>query len=68
MVLFTEGLYLKEEEKKQFLEDFKKADIDKKLDMWYFAAEQAGIWEEIINEISTIAQAQNPTRGGADDE
>jgi len=47
---------LKEEGKKAFLEDFKKAEISKKLDMWYFALEQIAIWEELISEMSTIAQ------------
>ncbi len=47
---------MKEEDKQAFLEDFKKAEISKKLDMWYFALEQIGIWEELISEMSTIAQ------------
>ncbi len=51
---------MKEEDQKVFLEDFKKADIQKKLDMWYYAIEQDSLWEEIITEMSFIAQAQNP--------
>lgn len=47
---------MKEEDLQKFLEDFKKADISKKLDMWYFALEQISIWEEIIDEMATIAQ------------
>jgi len=47
---------LKEEDKTTFLQDFKKAEISKKLDMWYFALEQIAIWEELITEMSTIAQ------------
>jgi len=47
-----------EEDKKTFLEDFEKADINKKLDMWYYALDQEAIWEEIISEISDIAQMQ----------
>lgn len=50
---------MKEEDKKTFLEDFKKADISKKLDMWYFALEQEMIWGEIISEMSDIAQIQS---------
>ena len=49
---------MKEEDKKVFLEDFEKADINKKLDMWYYALDQEAIWEEIISEISDIAQMQ----------
>jgi len=47
-----------EEDKKAFLEDFGKADINKKLDMWYYALDQEAIWEEIISEMSDIAQMQ----------
>ena len=50
---------MKEEDKKAFLEDFRKADISKKLDMWYFALEQEMIWGEIITEMSDIAQIQS---------
>ena len=54
---------MKEEDKKAFLGDFKKADISKKLDMWYFALEQEMIWGEIITEMSDIAQLQNVKKG-----
>ena len=47
---------MKEEDKKAFLDDFKKAEISNKLDMWYFALEQISIWEELITEMSMIAQ------------
>ena len=47
---------MKEEDKQAFLDDFKKAEISKKLDMWYFALEQIAIWEELITEMSMIAQ------------
>ncbi len=46
---------MKEEDKKAFLEDYKKFDVSKKLDMWYYALEQEASWEEIITEISNIA-------------
>ena len=49
---------MNEEDKKAFLEDFEKADINKKLDMWYYALDQEAIWEEIISEMSDIAQMQ----------
>ncbi len=45
-----------ENDKKTFLDDFKKADIEKKLDMWYFAIDQEAIWEEIMDEMSKIAR------------
>jgi hypothetical protein len=47
---------MKEEDQQKFLEDFKKADVPKKLDMWYFALEQVSIWDELIEEMATIAQ------------
>jgi len=54
---------VKEEDIKMFLDDFKKADITKKLDMWYFAVEQEALWEEALAEMSMIAQATNPQKG-----
>jgi hypothetical protein len=47
---------LNEKDKQTFLEDFKKAEIAKKLDMWYYTLEQIRIWEELITEMSMIAQ------------
>jgi hypothetical protein len=47
---------VKEEDAKAFLNDFKHADINKKLDMWYYALEQDALWEEIISEVADIAQ------------
>ena len=46
---------MNEDDKKVFLEDFKKADIQKKLDMWFYAMEHIGIWDQIIAEMSFIA-------------
>lgn len=48
---------------KTFLDDFKKANMDKKLDMWYYAVDQEALWEEILAEMSMIAQAANPQKG-----
>jgi len=59
-LVLQQGFDVKEEDKKAFLEDFKKADINKKLDMWYYAIEQESLWENIITEMSFIAQMQNP--------
>lgn len=47
---------MNEEDKKMFLEDFKKADLQNKVDMWFYALEQVGLWEEIIAEIADIAK------------
>lgn len=49
---------MNEEDKKMFLEDFRKADVQKKMDMWFYALDQVGLWEEILAELSTIAQMQ----------
>jgi len=46
---------MNEDDKKVFLEDFKKADIQKKLDMWFYAMEHIGLWDQIIAEMSFIA-------------
>ena len=50
---------MNEEDKKAFLEDFRKADVSKKLDMWYFALEQEMLWEEILAEMSDVAQVRH---------
>ncbi len=49
---------MNEEDKKEFLEDFRKADGEKKLDMWYFALEQEVLWESILADMSEIAKEQ----------
>jgi hypothetical protein len=49
---------MKEEDKKEFLEDFRKAEGEKKLDMWYFALEQEVLWESILADMSEIAKEQ----------
>ncbi len=53
---------MNDQDKKTFLADFKAADIQKKLDMWYYAVEQEGFWEEILAEMSMIAQAASPQK------
>jgi hypothetical protein len=53
---------MNEEDKKRFLEDFSKSDVSKKLDMWFYALEQEALWEEILAEMSTIAQMKTPQR------
>ena len=54
---------MKEDDKKAFLDDFKKAEVSTKLDMWYYAVEQEALWEEILAEMSMIAQVANPQKG-----
>ena len=55
---------MNEEDKKAFLDDFKKADINQKLDMWYYALEQESIWEDIIAEVADIAQMDQMKKVG----
>jgi len=47
---------MNEEGIKAFLEDFKNADIEKKMDMWFFAIDQEALWDEIMEEMSKIAR------------
>ena len=54
---------MNEEDKKTFLEDFKKADIDKKMDMWFYAIEQEILWDEIMDEMSKMARIQQMKEG-----
>jgi hypothetical protein len=53
-----------EKDRQEFIKDFKEADVSKKLDMWYYALEQDGLWEEIIAEMSEIAQDRNVAVAG----
>ena len=46
---------MKEEDKKKFLNDFRKANKSKKLDMWYHALEEEGLWQQILADMSEIA-------------
>jgi hypothetical protein len=49
---------MNEKDKKEFLDDFKKADGETKLDMWYYALEQEVLWEQVLAEMSLIAREQ----------
>ena len=49
---------MNEEDKKNFLDDFKKANGEQKLDMWYYALEQEVLWEDILAKMSEIAKEQ----------
>ena len=54
---------MNEEDKKAFLGDFKKAKIEQKLDMWFYALDQEGFWGEVITEMSNIATMQQLKQG-----
>lgn len=49
---------MNEKDIKTFLEDFKKAKIEQKMDMWFYALDQEAIWDEIMDEMSKIARIQ----------
>lgn len=49
---------MNEQDKKDMMEEFKKAEGAKRLDMWDYACEQQIIWEKIINEMQKIAREQ----------
>ena len=49
---------MNDEDKKQFLDEFREIDGSKKLDMWDYALEQQVLWEQILTELSTIARDQ----------
>ena len=49
---------MNDEDKNEFLKEFKKVDGSKKLDMWDYALEQQVLWEQILTELSTIARDQ----------
>jgi len=47
-----------EEGKKELMEEFKKAEGEKRLDMWDYACSQQVVWENIITEMQKIAHEQ----------
>jgi hypothetical protein len=49
---------MNEDDKKEFIEDFKKADGSKRLDLWDYALAQQVIWEKIIADMQKIAHQQ----------
>ena len=49
---------MEEKVKKEMIEEFKKSEGSKRLDMWDYAIEQQVLWENIINEIQKIAREQ----------
>jgi len=49
---------MNDEDKKQYIKDFNKADGPEKLDMWDYALEQQVLWEKTIVDMQKIAQDQ----------
>ncbi len=47
-----------EEGKKELMEEFKKSEGTKRLDMWDYACSQQVLWEKIIAEMQKIAHEQ----------
>jgi len=50
------GYNVDEKDKDTFLTDFKDANMEQKLDMWFYALEQESLWEEILDQLSKIAR------------
>jgi len=49
---------MNDEDKKEYIAEFKKADGAKRLDMWDYALSQQVLWENIIVEMQNIARKQ----------
>ncbi len=49
---------MNDNDKKDFIEEFKKGDGTKRLDMWDYALAQQVLWENIIIEMQNIAKNQ----------
>ncbi len=49
---------MNEEDKKELIEEFKKGDGAKRLDLWDYALAQQVLWENIIAEMQRIAHDQ----------
>ena len=49
---------MNEEDKKELMEDFKKSDGAKRLELWDYACAQQVIWEQIITDMQNIAHEQ----------
>ena len=48
-----------DKDKKEFIDEFKKGDGTKRLEMWDFALAQQVLWEKVITEMQNIAREQN---------
>jgi hypothetical protein len=47
-----------DKDKKEFMDEFKKGDGAKRLDMWDYAISQQVLWEKIITDMQTIDREQ----------
>lgn len=65
-----QGFTVDEKDKEAFLKDFREADLETKLDMWFYALDQEAIWEEALDEMSKIARIKQLKEGiqSSDDE
>lgn len=50
---------MNEEDKKDLIDEFKKGDGSKRLELWDYACKQQVVWEQIITEMQNIAREQN---------
>jgi hypothetical protein len=49
---------MNEDDKKELMEEFKKGDGTKRLELWDYALAQQVLWEDIIAELQKIAHEQ----------
>lgn len=49
---------MNEKDKKELMDEFKKGDGTKRLDLWDYALSQQVIWEQIIVDMQNIAREQ----------
>ena len=49
---------MNDEDKKELMEEFKKGDGAKRLELWDYACQQQVLWENIIIELQKIAREQ----------
>ncbi len=49
---------MNDEDRKEIIEEFKKSEGAKRLDMWDYACSQQVVWENIILEMQKIAREQ----------
>jgi hypothetical protein len=49
---------MNDEDKKQFIDEFKKADGANRLDLWDYALSQQVLWENMITDLQKIAKEQ----------
>jgi hypothetical protein len=49
---------MNDDDKKEFIEEFRKADGPKRLEMWDYALSQQVLWDSILTEMQRIAREQ----------